>query len=335
MAEAKPQRRESASSSTRTIPIGERTWTDVEPGEYSISDYEVSKKLIHILRHGSLPRDNDGAIEFWRIKDNLQKKKKDLQKYFPHCHHWSDGKWKKSMARGGGNKKRFQYCTDPSGAILYLRALRGHSGRSLIDPTLQDNVIIPSGFFEYIYHIGCAISLHSITNSGLTPGRQNSSRERQTVFFTAVNPMDKNHKDPNTIDLEAPRLAQYMHKSWKKHQDTVYWVNLALKKGLKFYQTQSNAIILHETLPAHCIPKVVRMETGDVIYEKVYASPRPPPKISLKHDWMEELGSEVARQPDGEVVQQSNSSQSSQPNRNPDHDRTGKNVVCTQRGTRE
>ena len=29
-AKAKPQRRDSASSSTRTIPIGERTWTDVE-----------------------------------------------------------------------------------------------------------------------------------------------------------------------------------------------------------------------------------------------------------------------------------------------------------------
>ena len=67
------------------------------------------------------------------------------------------------------------------------------------------------------------------------------------------------------------------------------------------------------------------MELGAIIYEKVYASPRPPPKISLKHDWMKELGSEVARQPDGEVVEQSKSSQSSQPNPNPDHDRTGKN----------
>ena len=31
------------------------------------------------------------------------------------------------MAGGGGNKKKFQYCTDPSGQeILYLRALPGH-----------------------------------------------------------------------------------------------------------------------------------------------------------------------------------------------------------------
>ena len=77
------------------------------------------------------------------------------------------------------------------------------------------------------------------------------------------------------------------------------------------------------------------METGEVKNEKVYASPRPPPKISLKHDWMKELGSEVAPQPDGEVVQQSKSSQSSQPNPNPDHDRTEKPVVCPQRGARE
>ena len=70
------------------------------------------------------------------------------------------------------------------------------------------------------------------------------------------------------------------------------------------------------------------METGEIKYEKVFVSPRPPPKISLKHDWTKELGSEVAQRPDGEVVQQSESSQSSQPNPNPDHDRTGKPVVC-------
>ena len=202
-----PQKRNSASSSTRTIPIGERTWTDVEPGKHSLSDYPVSKRLIHLLRHGRLPRDNDGAIEFWRIKDHLQK-------HFLHCRHWSDDKWK--------------------------------------------------------------------------------------------------------------------NKAWKKHQNTVCWVdiNLALKKGGKFHQTRSNAIIIHETLTAYCIPKVVRMETREVIYEKIYMSPRPPPKISLKHDWKRELGSEDARQPEGEVVRQAKNSQPSQPNPNPDHDRTGRPVVC-------
>ena len=144
--------------------------------------------------------------------------------------------------------------------------------------------------------------------------------------------MDKNHKDPDTIDLNAPRHAQYMHKTLKRHQNTVYWVdiNLALKKGLKFCQTRSNAIILHETLPAYCIPKVVRMEI-EGIYEKVYMSPRPPPKISLRHDWTKELSSEDAQRPEGQVVQQFKSSQSNQLIPNPGRDRTERPVVRTDR----
>ena len=105
--------------------------------------------------------------------------------------------------------------------------------------------------------------------------------------------------------------------------NTVCWVDikLAQKKKLKFYHTRSNAIILYNTLRAYCIPKAVRMETGGIIYEKVYASPRPPPKISLRNDWMKELGSEVARQPEG--------SQPTQPNPNPIK-RTGRPVVTEQ-----
>ena len=155
---AKPQRRDPASSSTRTLPTWERTWTDIEPQKYSLFDYPVSKKLIYLLRHGSPPRDNDGVIEFWRIKDHLQD-------HFVFCHHWSDEKWKSSMAGGGGNKKIFQYCADSSGAIWYLRARQGHSGRNLIDPSLQDNVVIPDVFFKYIDHVACAINLQSVINS--------------------------------------------------------------------------------------------------------------------------------------------------------------------------
>ena len=162
-------------------------------------------------------------------------------------HYWSDDVWKSKMAGDGGNKTRFQCCTDSSGQeILHLRALQGHPGRDPTDPSLQDNVLIPENFIEYIYHIGCAVNSHS-TNSGLIPGGQNSSRDRQTVFFTAVNPMHKNHQDPIELDLTKPRLASNK-KEWKRHQDTVYWADfqLAQCKGLKFYQTRSNAVIFFD-----------------------------------------------------------------------------------------
>ena len=200
------------------------------------------------------------------------------------------------MAGGGGNQKRFQYCTDPSGEILYLRAFQGHSRRNPIDPSLQDNVLIPDNFFEYIYHIGCAINLHSITNSGLIAGGQKSSRNRQAVFCTAVNPMHKNHQDPKELDMTKPGLASHKQK-WKKHQDTVYWVDiqLAQRKGLKFYQTRSNAVILCDTLPAYCVSKAIVMKSEEIIDQKVYVSLRPPPKVSFKDNFTCDLVSDVAR----------------------------------------
>ena len=125
-----------------------------------------------------------------------------------------------------------------------------------------------------------------------------SKFEQQTDSILPLDdPMDKSHKDPKVIDLNVPRRAQYLHNAQKRHQDAEYWVdiNFAIEKGLTFFQTRSNAIILQETLPAYCIPKDVRMKTGEVLYEKVYMSPRPPPKISLKHEWKRELGSDHAQ----------------------------------------
>ena len=71
-AKAKPQRRTLASSSTRTLPIGERKWTDIEPETDSPIAYPVSKRRSTLLRHGHLPREEDVAIEFWKLKDYLR-----------------------------------------------------------------------------------------------------------------------------------------------------------------------------------------------------------------------------------------------------------------------
>ena len=158
----------------------------------TLSAYEVSKKVIHLLRHSqTVQREDDGAVQFWRIKEHLQSQ-------VPQIPSWSDDRWKACLAAGGGAKRRYQYCTDDSGIIVYLRALQGHSGRNLIDPSLQDNVVIQRGLFPHIYHTGCAFNLHSIMNNGLIPGGQNSCK-RQTVFFLLVDPRDKGHKDPEKI----------------------------------------------------------------------------------------------------------------------------------------
>ena len=65
--------------------------------------------------------------------------------------------------------------------------------------------------------------------------------KRQTVFFTSVDPVDKEDKDPETIDLDAPRLAWYKLKTWKKH---VYWVDIKLT-------SESTRLFMRESLPNH------------------------------------------------------------------------------------
>ena len=117
-----------------------------------------------------------------------------------------------------------------------------------------------------------------------------------------------------------------------------FWVDIDLAiKGLTFYKTRSNAIILQGTLPAYCIPKVVRLKIGEVLNERPYLSPRPPPKISQKHDlnWTkgyDQSGSTVEHQPVGKLVQQSFGEAlravSSKPTQSkPIEDRTGKPVT--------
>ena len=146
-------------------------------------------------------------------------------------------------------------------------------------------------------------------------------------------------KDPEYIDYSVPRLARYLQNAWKRHQDTVFWIDidLGIREGLKFYQTRSNAIILQGTLPANCIVRAERLKTGEKLYERQYLSPRPPPKISLKHDlnWNkgQDQGFTVEHRPVEKLVQQSLGetlqSGSSKPTQfpKPIEDRSGKPVA--------
>ena len=67
------------------------------------------------------------------------------------------------------------------------------SGDNAIDPTLQDNVLLPKGFTEYIYHVGNANELNSLIGKGLIPEGTSFKRGRQAVFFTTMGLMEDVH----------------------------------------------------------------------------------------------------------------------------------------------
>ena len=101
---------------------------------------------------------------------------------------------------------------------MYFRAIQGHSGGTLVDPALQDNVQLPEGFTEYIYNVGNVSGIESIIKSGLIPGGRSLKRDRQSVFFAAVNPMDDDQSmEEIRFDLDKPRIAPYKN-TWRPHQ---------------------------------------------------------------------------------------------------------------------
>ena len=66
-AKAKPQPREHVDTPT-ILPMHERRWIDIEPSEQNLAAYDVSKKVISLLRHNrTVQREDHGAIQFWRI----------------------------------------------------------------------------------------------------------------------------------------------------------------------------------------------------------------------------------------------------------------------------
>ena len=112
------------SSSMEHISIHERKWIDVEPPqEYMPQDaqsYPVSKRMIALLRHGTIPREEE-AIEFCTLKE-------DFKPVFPNSVYWLIGMWIDHLQKSGGRKKRFQLCTNYTGLeILHYRAFQGGS----------------------------------------------------------------------------------------------------------------------------------------------------------------------------------------------------------------
>ena len=143
--------------------------------------------MTRLLRHDqSVSGGSDGAIHYSDIIEECREKK------FDDASQWLLEDWILSLAKGRGAKKRFQCCVNPNSfnQFLYLRAIQGHSGENAVDPAVQDNVLLPKGFTEYIYHVGNANEVNSIIRSGLIPGGKSLKRERKAVFFTTVNPMD-------------------------------------------------------------------------------------------------------------------------------------------------
>ena len=171
-------------------------------------------------------------------------------------------------------------------SLLYVRAIQGHTGGNLTAPELMGHVAIPYKWKEFLFHRGCSFDVTSILTSGLIAGGRESKEGRQTIFFTPLNPFGDNpDEEEPSEDLSKPRKVHY-HSEWKSRQDAVYRINLARAqdKGLRLWQTRSNAVIVYNSVPADCIDKMISRKGERTLFERL-STPRPAPKIVLESAW--------------------------------------------------
>ena len=227
----------------------------VEPGTHSNIAFPVAKRLNTLLRHGDLPREEDGAIECWRLRDDLRNK-------FEYSQYWSDDVSKGKMAGGGGNKKK---------SILYwsvrtINSLHSSSPRSF--RTQSHRSYTAGQCVEYIlsYWMCSQFALHHKfrIDSGedkILAGTDRRYSLQPWIPCIRITKIRKSLIWPNNV----------LHRSTKSGKCTKIRCigvdfQLAQRKGLKFYQTRSNAIIFFDTLPACCISKAIVMKADEIIY---------------------------------------------------------------------
>ena len=104
-----------------------------------------------------------------------------------------------------------------------------------------------------------------------------TSEDRQTCFFTAVDPSRKPDVNPWYESGQSRMVPCRM--TWKRHHDSVYWFDLkiAQDKGLVFWLAMSHDIILNDSMPVDCSTKVVRYN-HEILYHKSQSGPQVAPK---------------------------------------------------------
>ena len=279
----------------KSSPMKDRVWTTIrgfpQSEKHSI-ETRISKEVTRMVRHRDQnEREEDGGAHWDTILPTLKRKFQNQLE--------DEGKsmnWVEHLYRGS-HKTRFEICENADDELGYIRAIQGHSGGMVIQPELMNYVLIPCKWKQFIYHMGRARDRYSIAEAGLVAGGKENEEGRQTIFFA---PLDPYHSDAieveSSTDFSKPRKVHYQ-THWKPEQDAVYWINLSRAQdcGLKFWQTQSHAIIVFQSVPSECVEKVVTEQGSRQLFSRKL-TPRKGPKVTLRDTWVQ-LESNMLRMP--------------------------------------
>ena len=202
-------------------PFNRREWIDVEPA------FDVAKKMNRSLRHDrSVFREEDGAVEFKILAPMFVSQ-------FESSPHWSIRTWLRYFAKRrrsqeeipvlpGSQLSRYIPLPSSNSGPFWRKTNWSRITRQRDVTKRLRRVHLPR--WKFPRHA----SHHPVRIDAWWTRCQ---KRRQTVFFTAVDPMSAHLHRQRDYDVTKPRFAVYKQ---------VYRINfrVAEKKGLTFYQTK-------------------------------------------------------------------------------------------------
>ena len=223
-----------------------------------ISLSQWQKRLNTLLRHGQLPREEDGALEFWRFR-RLSSEEEPIAR------------------RLRQQRKDFKIVLTRQDKKVFISELFKVIQAAIPLILHSRTMLILNNFFEYIHHIGCAISFTLHHKFRIDTGRTKLKQGKTDSILYGC----ESHGQGTQRSVQAwLDQTTFLHgTSRRSGKDTrtrcigsIHSL-LNLKDWSSIKQDVLQSIILYDTLSACCISKVVVMEYGQIIYEKVYASP--------------------------------------------------------------
>lgn len=197
-------------------------------------------QLTHSLRRQSHLHEEDGAVSWRRLVDQIRRHE--------HARLCNDRDWTHTSSHST-DLPRFKMYKIKDGEPAYIRAIQPHSVMPFVDNIILHSAIptIHRRITEALWHM-----VYGQEEFGSRGGRQ-------ACLFAALIPQEpdsQGNTDNSRRPANQPRKVMYMQSSQPDHDCfTILILENTQKQKLTFFQSGSDAIILHANMAACSLEK--------------------------------------------------------------------------------
>ena len=241
----------------RTIPTKERKWKLI-PSHSSYTggslSTAISQKVTRLVRHyDQEERQSDAAVRWDTIRPKLLRAFADRG-----ARDFSETDWLRHIHEGS-NKTRFEHCEDSKKSLTSFRAIQGHTGGITIAPELIGT--------SWFHTIGKSLCFTGVVPSTSTPSLRMDSLQEENRASRGDKPSSSlsgkiQMKKHPVMTSQFPGKCTITAVGNLSRRRLLGKIDRTQDQGLRFWQTKSSAIIVHNLVPADCIYRVIS-QNGD------------------------------------------------------------------------